>query len=105
RLFDIVRRSALTTVTEHHRRAQKQSGWIRLVLPRYVRCGAVHRLEDRYIVPDVGRWSEAQSTGQTRRQITQDVAVHVGGDSDVELFGPHRQLVRGVVDQNVFRRY
>ena len=61
-------------------------------------------LEDGNVVADVGRWSEAETAGETRGEIAQDVAVHVGRDDDVELLGAHRQLVRAIVDQDVFGR-
>ena len=63
----------------------------------------MHRFEDRHIAAEVGRRREPEATHQRRSEVADDVAVHVGGDDHIELFGLLHQLVRAVVDDDVPR--
>src|SRR5438552_1551502 len=101
-------RYAATAAGKNHRAAigyDLQHEWrrLRVVLPGNVGRGAGDGLEDRDIIADVRRWREAKSAGETGSEIAEDVAVHVGGDDDIELLRSHGELVRGVVDQDVLR--
>ena len=90
-------------MAQHHRCAQDESGRIRFVLARDVRRRTVYCFEDRHVVADVCRRCETESAGEAGSEIAEDVAVHVRRHDDVELLGPHGELVGGVVDQDVLR--
>ncbi|GBC91521.1 hypothetical protein HRbin14_02293 [bacterium HR14] len=63
----------------------------------------MHRLEDSHLIPDIRRRREAQPAHQRRGQVADDIAVHVGGDNHLELFGALDQLVGAVVNNDVVR--
>src|SRR5882672_6076883 len=64
----------------------------------------MHRLEDGNVVANIRRGSETESAGEAGGQVAQNVAVHVRRDDDIELLGPHRELMGAVVDQDMLRR-
>src|SRR6267142_4154432 len=64
----------------------------------------MHSLEDGNVVANIRRGSETESAGEPGGQVAQNVAVHVRRDDDIELLGPHRELMGAVVDQDMLRR-
>ena len=51
---------------------------------------------------DVSARHQTQTSNQSRAKIRDDVAIEILAQQDVELFGPHHQLHRGVVDDHVY---
>src|SRR5687767_7900761 len=102
-LLDVMSSGSFTDVSQHHRRAENDCGRIGDILSSDVWRRSVNCLEDRRIVPDVRRWSEAESAGESRREVAQDVAVHVRRDDDVELLRTHCELMCAIVDEDVLR--
>src|SRR5216684_6809244 len=97
-------RLELADVIEHHRGGEHLRRWIVDPLPRDVRRGSMHRLEDGGVGTDVGPGREAQTSDQSGRFIGENVTEQVRRDDDIELLRLDDKLHSGVVDDLVVRR-
>ena len=86
---------------QHHDTTQQQRRRVREPLPRDIRGGTVHGLEDGALVADIARRGQTQTTDQAGAHIGQDVAVQVGHDEDLVVIrgGIRDDLQAGVVEQ------
>lgn len=76
-----------THVLQHHDRAEKKSSRVGKALASNVRSRAVDRLEDRALIPNVARRSEAKTADQPGAHVGQDVAIQVGHDKNLVIVG------------------
>ena len=61
----------------------------------------MHRLKDRYLASKVRGGRKAEAADQARGEVAEDIAVHVGGDDDLEHLRATHQLMRAVIDDQV----
>src|SRR5262245_47498569 len=73
------------------------------ILARISGGGAVDGFKDGNLVADVGAGGKTQAADEGAGEVADDVAVHVGGDDDVELLGLLYELMSAVIDDHVPR--
>ncbi len=78
--------------------ASKQGGGVGEALAGDIGGGAVHGLEDRGFLADVGAGGGAEAADEAGDQVGEDVAEQVGGDDDVELPGVQDELHGAGID-------
>ena len=61
----------------------------------------MHGLEHSAFLADVRARHETESANQPGAQIRNNIAIEIFTKQDVELFGPHDELHRGVVDDDI----
>ena len=89
---DAIGGGVLQEVAEHHHRALDERQRIGDVLARDVGRAAVHGLEDRPFLAEVGSRNDSQSTHQAGAKVGEDVAVEVLGQENVELLRPGQTI-------------
>src|SRR3982751_3090232 len=66
---DALRPRAIVEMLEHEACGVHECPGIRDALPRYVRRGAVHSLEDRRVLPEIGAGREPEPADESRDEI------------------------------------
>ncbi len=87
----------LSEMAQHQHAAQDCGCGVGLVLPGVFGGRAVHRLEHRRVLADVGPRRDPQAAHQPGAQVAEDVAEEVGGDNHVVLLRTLHQLHAHVV--------
>ncbi len=94
-------RGQFAQMNQHQHARQDQRGRVRDAFSGDVGSAAVDGFEHRDVIAHVGAGHHAQPAHQARRQIGNNVAIQIRKQQNIEGLGPHHQLHRCVIDDQL----